>query len=131
MVVTQEPTIKNMLQSNVFQSTLCKENKSMKWFDYAKLKENQYKAKVHIEEKNFKKIKLWLKESMQSYMRTRNIFCWGKCWASKMASSFTLISIILPYSITLYHILYLHNSTLITIFMIIWVYHYYFPSHLF
>jgi len=39
-----------MLQSNVFQSTLCKKNKIFKWYDYAKLKENQYKAKTHIEE---------------------------------------------------------------------------------
>ena len=55
-VVTQEPTIKNMLQSDVFQSTLCKENKAIKLHDYAKLKENQYKAKVHIQAKHFKKI---------------------------------------------------------------------------
>ena len=65
-IVTQDPTIKKyMLQSNVFQSTLFKKNKVIKWYDYAKLKENQYKSKAHKEEKNFKKINLWLRESMQ------------------------------------------------------------------
>ena len=41
-----------MLQSNDFK-VLCKKNKIIKWYDNAKLKENQYKAKAHIRSRTF------------------------------------------------------------------------------
>ena len=50
-----------MLQSNDFKEYFAKKeknNKVIKWYDNAKLKENQYRAKSHIEAKLFKKIKL-------------------------------------------------------------------------
>jgi len=84
--------------SDQIHSALFKENKVIKWSDYEKLQEKQYKAKAHIEVHHFNKIKLSLKESMQSCMRTCNIFSWGETPKCHPLS---------PSFLSFYHILYL------------------------